>query len=224
MSVSLTHTDSLPPRTKFKHNIDDSDDENVFEGHILKAQKISARAGHPKVGDYEYSAREVVLSAANTYRALLASQGAFPTSSEELELVKRAWKRVNVDREMNLMGLTPDIVRIVSFFLSFLCPFLAHTLKIKAHSSQTHGEAKAKTAALIETLYGFDSGRTKKAIAKTHRKAEELKSEKGFVFEVCVLILFVFLLNLIYRVRYLQIQMASKKEYTNIQLFKRPLT
>ena len=122
------------------------------------------------------------------------------------------------------MGLTPDIVRIVSFFLSFLCPFLAHTLKIKAHGSQTHGKAKAKTAALVETLYGFDSRQTKKAIAKTHRKAEELKSEKGFVFEVCVLILFVFLLNLIYRVRYLQIQMASKKEYTNIQLFKRLLT
>ena len=184
MSVSSTHTDSLPPRTKCEHVIDDSDDENVFEGHISKAQKISMSAGCPKAGDYESSTREVILSAANTYCALLVSQGAFPTSLEELELVKCAWKRVNVDREMNPMGLTLDIVRVVSFFLSFL----AHTLKIKAHGSPTHGKTKAKTAALIETLYGFDSRQTKKAITENHRKAEELKSKKGFVFEVCVFI------------------------------------
>ena len=55
---------------------------------------------------------------ANYYRALLTSQGAFPTSLEELELVKRSWKRANEDTEMNPIALTPDIVRIVSSFLS----------------------------------------------------------------------------------------------------------
>ena len=43
---------------------------------------------------------------------------------------------------------------------------------------------KIKTASLVEGLYGFDSGRSKKAIAKNRKKAEELKSNKGFVFEV----------------------------------------
>lgn len=88
--------------------------------HVAKAQKISTNAGRPKAADYDDVARELILSAANTYRALLVSQGAFPTSSEELELVKRAWKRVNDDSEKNPMGLTPDIVRIVSnlFFRS----------------------------------------------------------------------------------------------------------
>lgn len=70
--------------------------------------------------DYDDVTRELILSAANTYHALLVYQGAFPTSLEELELVKRAWKRVNDDSEKNLMALTPDIVRIVSnlFFCS----------------------------------------------------------------------------------------------------------
>ena len=55
---------------------------------------------------------------ANIYRALLATQGGFPTSSEELELVKRSWKRALDEIEMNPIALTPDIVRIVSFSLS----------------------------------------------------------------------------------------------------------
>jgi hypothetical protein len=41
-----------------------------------------------------------------------------------------------------------------------------------------------KTAPLVEALYGFDSGRSKKAIAENRRIAEELKNDKGFVFSV----------------------------------------
>ena len=111
------------------------DDDDAFEVHIAKAQKTSTNAGHPKAADYEDATTEVILSAANTcralittqgtsgfssfsstYRALISTQGAFPSSSsEELELVKRSWKMVNDDSGMSPMGLTPDIVRIVSF-------------------------------------------------------------------------------------------------------------
>jgi hypothetical protein len=118
-----------PPVIRNKREHDDiadsslSDDEGVFEVHGAKAQKISQNAGRPKAADYEVAAREVILSAANTYRALLVTQGAFPTSSEELELVKKAWKKVNDESEMNPIALTPDIVRIVSFFLPFVSLF-----------------------------------------------------------------------------------------------------
>jgi hypothetical protein len=91
--------------------------------HASKAQKISTNSGRPKAADYESSAKELILAAANMYRALLVSQKAFPTSSEELELVKRSWKRVNDDSEMDPMDLTPDIVRIVSFLSLFLFEF-----------------------------------------------------------------------------------------------------
>jgi hypothetical protein len=36
----------------------------------------------------------------------------------------------------------------------------------------------------VEALYGFDSGRSKQAIAKNRKIAEELKDNKGFVFKV----------------------------------------
>ena len=83
----------------------------------FKGSKITSNTGRPKAADYEAAARELILSVANTYLALLATQGAFPTSSEELVLVKMAWKMVNDDSETNPLSLTPDIVRIVSTFL-----------------------------------------------------------------------------------------------------------
>jgi hypothetical protein len=43
-------------------------------------------------------------------------------------------------------------------------------------------------ASLVEALYGFDSGHSKKAIGVNRKKAEELKSDKGFVFEVSLYI------------------------------------
>ena len=39
-------------------------------------------------------------------------------------------------------------------------------------------------ASLVEALYGFDSGRSRRAIAENWRIAEELKANKGFVFAV----------------------------------------
>lgn len=134
--LSSTQSESPSPRAiKREHDATiELDDDDAFEVHVAKAQKTSTNAGRPKAADYEDAAREVILSAANTYRALIATQGtsgfssfsstyralistqgAFPSSSEELELVKRSWKMVNDDSGMSPMGLTPDIVRIVSF-------------------------------------------------------------------------------------------------------------
>ena len=190
VSISSMHSDSPPPPSRTKRSHPDSDDEGLFEVHVVKAQKINPNSGRPKAGDYDSSTREVILSAANTYRALLVSQGAFPTSSEDLELVKRSWKRVNDDGEIDPpIGLTPDIVRIVSCSFKFWSVFTSNVVNIfktKARGPQARGEAKTKTASLVEALYGFDSGRTKKAIAENRKKAEELKSDKGFVFQVCV--------------------------------------
>lgn len=126
MSISSSSTESdsgSPPRVikRERDVIGDPDDDEVFEVQAAKAQKTSKHAGRPKAADYEADAREVILSAATIYRALLATQGGFPTSSEELELVKRSWKRAHDDSEMNqnTIVLSPDIVRIVSFL--FLC-------------------------------------------------------------------------------------------------------
>ena len=39
-------------------------------------------------------------------------------------------------------------------------------------------------ALLVEALYGFDSGRSKRAITQNWKIAEGLKEDKGFVYEV----------------------------------------
>ena len=124
---SISSTQETPPpciiQNKREHDAigssDTDDDDKVFEVHIPKAQKITSNTGCPKAADYEAAAREVILSAANTYHTLLTTQGAFPTSLEEFMLVKRAWKMVNDDSEMDPLSLTPDIVRIVNTF--FFC-------------------------------------------------------------------------------------------------------
>jgi hypothetical protein len=119
MSLSSTEPQSPSglPRTKREHV--ESDDEDVFQAHVSKAQKISSNSGRPKAADYDSAAKEVILSAANLYRVLLVSQKAFPSSSEELDLVKSAWKRANEDNETDI-ELMPDIVRIVSLFYLFI--------------------------------------------------------------------------------------------------------
>ena len=92
-SISLTQETPPPHVIQNKHEHDaigssDTDDDNkVFEVHVSKVQKIHLKYW---TADYEAAAREVILSVANTYCALLATQGAFPTSLEELVLVKRA--------------------------------------------------------------------------------------------------------------------------------------
>lgn len=65
----------------------------------------------------------------------------------------------------------------------------------------------------MEALYGFDSGRSKRAIAENRKIAEGLKEDKGFVYEVRFSL---FVLNdIIYSVfRFFLMTMASERVYT----------
>ena len=46
---------------------------------------------------------------------------------------------------------------------------------------------RKKTKLFVETMYGFKSSLSKKAIAANQKLAEELKQEKGFIYEVSLL-------------------------------------
>jgi hypothetical protein len=103
----------------------------------------------------------------------------------------------------------------------------SNIFKIKARGSQVRGEAKMKTASLVEALYGFDSGRSKKAVQENRRKAEELKKDKGFVFEVSVFLHYssciYYLLNLILYVWYQAISRDSDGKLTRKGIYKHPI-
>ena len=108
--------------TKQRHESDeeDDDDSDKEDGEVVvsKAPKQQKKSCRPKASDYDDFGKELVLTAANKYRALLASQGAFPMTSIELYLIKKAWKLANAESGVKATKLTPSIVTIVSEFFN----------------------------------------------------------------------------------------------------------
>ena len=82
---------------------------------FTKLRKLKKKNGRPKAGDFNEADKELVLAAANIYRALLASQDAFPNTSMEVRLVKKAWKQLNAESGLKSWTITPTMVTIVSF-------------------------------------------------------------------------------------------------------------
>jgi hypothetical protein len=174
-------SESLPPvipkkrqRDASTSDLDDDDSEpEVIEVPAAKAQRINTNAGRPKAADYDDVAKELILSAANTYRVLLVSQGAFPTSSEELELVKGAWKRVNDDSELSPMALTPDIVRIVSKFLypSFSFALTVNTIsRSRLEALKPVARRKLRQLLLLKHYMALTVGEVRRQLPKTVKK------------------------------------------------------
>jgi hypothetical protein len=123
LSGSPTQSLSTQSGSKRPHLTDDETDSDVVEVadvHVSKAPKLEKKGGRPKAGDYDDAGKELVLAGANIYRALLASQGAFPNTSLEMRLIKKAWKHMNAESGLKPRKLTPSIVTIVSFSLLFI--------------------------------------------------------------------------------------------------------
>ena len=115
--------------SKRAHETDEEDlegnsDDEEAEIVVSKAPKLEKKSTRPKAGDYDEFGKELVLTAANHYRALLASQGAFPNHSMELKLIKKAWKMVNAESGVKPLDLTPSIVTIVSKFIKLFYLFI----------------------------------------------------------------------------------------------------
>ena len=62
---------------------------------LAKAQKVSEGGGRPKASDYDEVSKEVILRATAIYRCLVSTRNAFPTPSEEADMIKIAWNRAN---------------------------------------------------------------------------------------------------------------------------------
>ncbi|KAG6904927.1 hypothetical protein DXG01_006171, partial [Tephrocybe rancida] len=133
----------------------------------IKATKISDNTGRPKASDYDDTGKETILTAANIFRCFISTVNGFPDSGTEIQFVQQAWQRANENTGLDpAIDLTPDIGKI-----------------IKQRGSQTRGEAKSKTASLVETMYGFNSGQGRKIVAANRDLAERLKLQKGFLYK-----------------------------------------
>ena len=121
-SEAPTQSPSPQVGSKRVHTDDsENDSENDSEAdnvHVSKVPKIQKKTARPKAGDYDDLGKEMVLAAANIYRALLASQAPFPNTALELKLIKKSWRLVNAESGMKeQLALTPSIVTIVSEFI-----------------------------------------------------------------------------------------------------------
>jgi hypothetical protein len=111
---------------------------------LVKAQKVSEGGGRPKASDYDDVAKEVILCATAIYRCLVSTSNAFPTPSEEGELIKCAWNRANEETSQEVpIALTPVIAKVVSvallvyclYFVAFLFRFQPAVVKSGAKSN-----------------------------------------------------------------------------------------
>jgi hypothetical protein len=75
---------------------------------VIKAQKVSEGGSHPKASVYDDIAKKVILCTTAIYRCLLSTYNAFPTPSEERELIKTAWNHANEETLKDIpIVLTP---------------------------------------------------------------------------------------------------------------------
>ena len=85
---------------------------------LAKAQKVSEGGGRPKASDYDEVSKEVILRATAVYRCLVSTRNAFPTPSEEADMIKTAWNRANEETSQQVpIALTPAIAKVVSAIL-----------------------------------------------------------------------------------------------------------
>ena len=104
---------SSPPIIGRKHSYSSSED-GPFQ--LVKAQKVSEGGGRPKASDYDDVAKEVILCATAIYRCLVSTSNAFPTPSEEGDLIRSAWNRANEETSQDVpIALTPVIAKVVCF-------------------------------------------------------------------------------------------------------------
>ena len=85
----------------------------------------------------------------------------------------------------------------------------------------------ALTPDIVRHYMALAVAKVRRQLLKTIKKAEELKSDKGFVFKVWIFAYYIIsflILIFIYSGRHFRIWMASEKGYTITLFFKRPLT
>ncbi|KAF8691578.1 hypothetical protein AX14_002778 [Amanita brunnescens Koide BX004] len=146
----------------------DETDEELYSRKRRHSGKREAKEKkkRPKAGDFSDIKQKIINEANGYYRVLLSTINAYPLPAQELDFVKMAWKYALDETGMKDVELQPDVSRI-----------------IRDRNSQLRSEAKTKCAKLVDSLYGFETGRNRRQVAANKTLAEELLNEKGYIFK-----------------------------------------
>ena len=154
--------------SKRPHTTDDetNSDVDIVEVHVSKAPKTERRHGRPKAGDFNDVDKELVLAAANIYRALLASQDAFPNTSMEVMLVKKAWKQMNAESGLKSRKITPSMVTFI--YILIYVTIMVPRLRLEARNFGV--KLKQKQPLLLKPCTVLTAAEANVQLQRTGRK------------------------------------------------------
>jgi len=110
-------------------------------------------SGRPKESDYDEVTKEIILTATGIYHCLVSMSNAFPTPLEEVQLIKLAWDRENVETAQEVpIAISLGIAKVVSWPFIFTCMCSTHSLYLfrYLHMGIRSG-AKSKSA--LQTMW-----------------------------------------------------------------------
>ncbi|KAJ7235768.1 hypothetical protein C8J57DRAFT_1088707, partial [Mycena rebaudengoi] len=129
-----------------------------------QAQKVNDNQGRPKARDYDDVTQELLAVAITWYRCLISTCDAFPDHETEREFAVQAWAKACEELKV-AMPLEPTLAKLIT-----------------KRGSQVRGELKTKVRAIVELVFGFESGQNKKNLRKNRQLAEDLKDGYGYCY------------------------------------------
>ncbi|KAJ7732843.1 hypothetical protein B0H16DRAFT_1328495, partial [Mycena metata] len=129
-----------------------------------QAQKISDHQGRVRAKDYDDLTQEAISISCTWFRCLLVSKAPYLDHTPEMEMIRLSWAKACEELKVS-MPLPPDVAKLIA-----------------RRGPQMRGELKTKVRALVELVFGFESGQNKKNVRKNRQLAEDLKEGMGFCY------------------------------------------
>ncbi|KAF7295757.1 hypothetical protein HMN09_01118200 [Mycena chlorophos] len=120
--------------------------------------------GRPTAGALPEDVKEVTNEAIKYLRCDVLVNEGFPDHTEERKMVKDAFGAAKEDLAVEV-SLTTPVYKVMAY-----------------RFSHTRGELKSKARPIVESVYGFQHGSSKKTIKYNRKLAEDLKEDISFVY------------------------------------------
>ncbi|KZT20202.1 hypothetical protein NEOLEDRAFT_1123044 [Neolentinus lepideus HHB14362 ss-1] len=151
--------------------LDGDEEDNGAEGDD-RIQRASVSSGGgcrricPKVDDYDVLLKDVIQEAIGHFRCQVVTSRPFPSStrSEARLLAQGSWAAACQMFETDITW-DSNIAKL-----------------IMSRASHVRGELKTKARSLVESMYGFSSGKSQKIIQRNRKRAEDLLNDYNYLY------------------------------------------
>ncbi|KAH7904076.1 hypothetical protein BJ138DRAFT_965792, partial [Hygrophoropsis aurantiaca] len=131
---------------------------------MVTAIRERPKGGRPKAGDYDEPVREVLGTAIELFRATLLSENPFPSSSQELEWAKSAWREA-CDVLSVRISPTGEVLKLIT-----------------NRGSHLRGELKTKSKPVVANVFGFETSADEEIQEDNRHLVASLKEDCAFIY------------------------------------------